>query len=532
LRSVLRQFVLSRDAGSDPDEVLRLPGSAFSVSDGTRSITLRRLWLDTFDWRLYRSGLTLEQVTSRGETHLLLTGRDGTVVAAEQVRRAGHSAGQNGAAGGRVTWPARLDALPFGPLRDYLGPVAGVRALLPVARAVSTVHDRRVLNSDEKTIAKLTVDSMSVTYPAAGDVAPRLTVTALRGYQTQALRMIDLLAAAPGVADGGSQSALEAALAAAGRRPGDYSSKIDVRLAPGMPAAVAMAAVLTALFDTLEANVNGTVRDWDTEFLHDLRIAVRRTRSALKLAGDVLPGDLAGRFAAEFRWLGDLTTPTRDLDVYLLGYQGMAGGLLAATADELEPFHEHLRRSRATAQRALVRGLRSARFTRLASEWREALAAAAASRARPTVARLAAARIARAHRRVIRDGSAISPASPPESLHDLRKRCKELRYLLEFFASLYDPAEHWQAVRELKALQDCLGEFQDTQVQREEIRAFAAQMMEERAAPAATLLAMGEIAAGLAARQRQARVEFAGRFRDFASKPSQNRIMALTRAAA
>ena len=85
MRSVLRQFVLSRDAGSDPDEVLRLPGSAFAVSDGTRSITLRRLWLDTFDWRLYRSGLTLEQVSSRGETQLLLTGRDGTVVAAART---------------------------------------------------------------------------------------------------------------------------------------------------------------------------------------------------------------------------------------------------------------------------------------------------------------------------------------------------------------------------------------------------------------------------------------------------------------
>jgi CHAD domain-containing protein len=564
LRSALRQFVLSRDAGSDPDEALRLTGSAFAVSDGTRPVSLRRVWLDTFDWRLYRSGLTLEQVSSRGETQLVLTGRDGAVIAAERVgrpRTAGRgregeqvAAGQQnsgqrdgsgpGAAaardgrqdgqphGGRSTWPARLDALPMGPLRDRLVPVAGVRALLPVARAVSTVRDMRVLNPDEKTIAKLTVDRMSVTYPAAGDVAPRLTVTALRGYQTQAQRMIDLLAATPGIADGGSQSALEAALAAAGRRPGDYSSKIDVKLAPQMPAAVAMAAVLTSLFDTLEANVNGTVRDLDTEFLHDLRIAVRRTRSALKLAGDVLPGGMAGRFGAEFKWLGDLTTPTRDLDVYLLGYSGMADGLIAATPDELRPFHDHLQRSRAAEQRRLVRGLRSARFARLAVEWREALAAAAAGGSRPTIARLAAARITRAHRRVIRDGSAISAASPPERLHDLRKRCKELRYLLEFFASLYDPAEHWQAVRELKALQDCLGEFQDTQVQQEELRAFAAQMMEERAAPAATLLAMGEIAAGLAVRQRQARTEFAGRFRDFASPPSQNRIKALTRAAA
>ena len=61
-------------------------------------------------------------------------------------------------------------------------------------------------------------------------------------------------------------------------------------------------------------------------------------------------------------------------------------------------------------------------------------------------------------------------------------------------------------------------------MQHEEIRAFAAQMLAERTAPAATLLAMGEIAAGLTARQRQARGEFAGRFRDFASPASQSRF--------
>ncbi len=534
----MRQFVVSCEDGAEPDQLLKLPGSAFAVSDATRSVSLRRLWLDTFDWRLYNSGLTLEQVSSRGATDLVLTGRDGAILAADHVARQQHAAGRRHGADGRghreagrdggtpVRWPGGLDVLPLGPLQDHLGPVVGVRALLPVARAVSAVRDSRVLNSDDKTIARITVDRMSVTYPAAGTVPPRLTVTALRGYQPQALRLIEMLAATPGVSDGG-QSGLEAALAAAGRRPGDYSSKINVLLTPRMPASVAMATVLTALLDTLEANVNGTVRDVDTEFLHDLRIAVRRSRSALKLAGDALPDGMAARFRPEFKWLSDLTTPTRDLDVYLLGFSGMAASLIAATADELEPFHEYLRRNRAAAQRLLARGLRSARFSRLGREWRQALTTAAAGRTRLTAARLAASRIARAHRRVIRDGDAITATSPPDSLHELRKRCKELRYLLEFFGSLYDPGELWRAVRELKALQDCLGEFQDTQVQHEELRAFADQMMAERAAPAATLLAMGEIAAGLAIRQRQARSEFAGRFRDFAGPVSQGRITSL-----
>jgi CHAD domain-containing protein len=206
----------------------------------------------------------------------------------------------------------------------------------------------------------------------------------------------------------------------------------------------------------------------------------------------------------------------------------MAESLVAAKPAELQPFHDYLARKRAAAQRQLARGLRSARFSRLTVGWREALAATVPGRRRPTAAAIAAAKITRAHQRVLAQGAAITAISPPDSLHDLRKRCKELRYLLEIFGSLYDPGEQWQAVRELKGLQDCLGEFQDTQVQYEKIRAYAAEMMAERMAPATTLLAMGEIAAGLIVRQRRARSEFGGRFSDFASPLSQSRIRALT----
>jgi CHAD domain-containing protein len=293
-----------------------------------------------------------------------------------------------------------------------------------------------------------------------------------------------------------------------------------------------MAAVLTGLLDTLEANVPGTTRDIDTEFLHDLRVAVRRTRTALKLTGQVLPAGARGPFRAEFKWLGDLTTPTRDLDVYLLGLPQMAAGLVGADPGDLEPFGEQLARQRARAQRELARGLRSARFQRLRRDWRAALAEAAATgRRKPTAARLAAGAIAGAHQRVLADGAAITAASPATSLHELRKRCKELRYLLEIFASLHPPGAAWQAIRELKSLQDCLGEFQDTDVQRAELRAFATTMMAQRQVPAPTLLAMGEISAGLARRQRQARTQFDGLFRDFAAPAGQARFRPLTRLA-
>ncbi|HEY2551258.1 MAG TPA: CHAD domain-containing protein [Streptosporangiaceae bacterium] len=520
MQNAQREYLLDASRGPDCEQALALaqPGSKLSLANGGRKHTLRRTWLDTFDWRLYRSGLTLEQVCgSTGPAQLMLTGRDGEVLAVQQVP-----------AGERVSWPALLGKLPDGPLRARLEPVAGVRALLPVARATSRLSDMRLLNADAKTVAKVSVDRMSVTFPQSATAAPRLSVRPLRGYQPQADRLAEALAAVPGVR-ASSAPALDMALAAAGRRPGDYTGRIDVALGPAAPAATSVALVCGALLDTLLANVSGTVRDLDTEFLHDLRVAVRRTRSALKLAAPVLPRAMSDQFRREFKWLGDLTTPARDLDVYLLGFPAMAAGLEAGTSQDLEPFRAHLERGREAARRDLVRGLRSARFSRLTAGWREALAElGGAGRRRPSTARLAGIRIERARQRVVTDGGAITASSPAASLHELRKRCKELRYALEIFGSLHDPAQHWQAVRELKSLQDCLGEFQDTEVQCGEIRAYAEQMMRQRSAPAATLLAMGEIAAGLTRRQRQARADFAGRFADFARPASQGRIQALT----
>jgi CHAD domain-containing protein len=395
---------------------------------------------------------------------------------------------------------------------------------------VSTVQDLRVLNADAKTVAWISLDHTVVRQPVPAQLPARLRVTAVRGYQPQAERVASLLADAAGASAAPPASPLDAALAAAGRRAEDYSSKLGIHLSPGMPAQLALRDVLLYLLDALEANVPGTIRDVDTEFLHDLRVAVRRTRSALKLAGDVLPAGVRERFGAEFKWLGDLTTPTRDLDVYLLGYQDMAASLVSAKAAELAPFHAHLRAQRAAEYRNLVRGLRSARFSRLTCEWRAVLTALPPGQGRrggQSAAALAADRISRAHRRVLRQGQAITPDSPPERLHNLRKRCKELRYLLEIFASLYDPRAHQRVVKDLKGLQDCLGEFQDRQVQQQEIREFASQMMGEEGVAATALLAMGELAGQLGLHQQRARDEFAGQFRDFASPASEHRFGAL-----
>ena len=106
----------------------------------------------------------------------------------------------------------------------------------------------------------------------------------------------------------------------------------------------------------------GMLDDVDTEFLHDFRVAVRRTRSTLKLGRPALPQGVADRWEPALKWLGGLTTPVRDLDVYELDLPTMAGWLVAADPADLQPFAARLRRHRSTARRNLIRGLRSARL--------------------------------------------------------------------------------------------------------------------------------------------------------------------------
>jgi CHAD domain-containing protein len=527
----LRGFELGGEIGDtgeapgahDPvSAVLDVLGQAFGVAaepGAPGSGTRQRTWLDTFDWRLNRAGLVLEYERARRGSRLLLS-KDEVPQAEQPV------------SGWPSSRPRLAEDLPAGPVRDQIVKLASPRALLPMATAAGTVSVTRLLNADGKTVARLIVDRSTVTRgDHAVQLPPRLAIAEVRGYPGQARKAIRLLAETPGVSAAEHSTFLEA-LHALGRRPNDYSGGVAADITAQMPASVAVATLLLGLLDTLEQNVDGTLRDIDTEFLHDLRVAVRRTRSAIKLLGHVLPGGLAQAYAAEFKWLGDLTTPTRDLDVHLLGFDAMAGQLVAASPADLEPFRAFLVRRRAREFRRLSAGLRSARFRAIIDHWRKALvevrdARRPARRRGVTADQLAVATTERMFRRVVAQGGRITAASPPESLHDLRKRCKELRYVLEFFAPLHDPVAYRKVIGDLKQLQDCLGEFQDSQVQREEIGALADAMLAERAAPAATLLAMGEFAANLVLSQAEARADFAQRFTRFAGPAGQQRFRTL-----
>ena len=300
------QYLLPQDRS--PGKARAALAKALRLQAGPARTVDRTLY-DTFDGRLHRRGLLLAHEDGR------LCLRD-----AEAER----------ASAAHTARPRRLFTgdLPPGDLRDLAAPIVEMRALMPIVRIHTRLEPLRVLDGDAKTVVRLVLEEPALV-GAAGRrtrLRTRLHVTGVRGYDKALARVHRVLGEQLGL-DAAGQSLADEAVLAAGGVPGGVSSGLKVALRPDEPADGAAAALLLRLLGTIEQNLPGTLADVDSEFLHDLRVGVRRSRSAQRQLARVFPPEPLARFRAEFRRLQQVTGPTRDLDVYLLELDDFSSAL-------------------------------------------------------------------------------------------------------------------------------------------------------------------------------------------------------------
>ncbi|HUE58159.1 MAG TPA: CHAD domain-containing protein [Acidimicrobiales bacterium] len=462
----------------------------------------RRAYLDTADWRLLRAGWTLHCDSRESEPAglVLCSSSDGTALARVTIN-------------GLPQW---ADDIPDGEPWQRVGAAIDERRLLCQLNLDCIVKRFAVLDDEAKTTARVSFER----HLRAGDGTGSeqrlrmVTVTPLRGYERYAIAISKLFTdRALRPVDGSVLQCFRDAPepSTAGVARSQTLHELDTERS--LPVATEVGRVLSRLREEMVENEPGVRDQVDIEFLHDFRVASRRARSVLNQVRALFPGGEAEVLSSELQWLGSVTGPVRDLDVQI----SQARHDLA----DLKGLAQMLTRKREEAQSSLVAALDSPRYKALLEAWiRLENVAAKASQthdgARPA-GDVMDRYVYRAHRRVLRIGKGIHEESPAEALHDLRKKTKALRYLLEMFSSLYRGSDLKAAVRELKALQDNLGEFQDTQVQANAIWSLAEEMLVERVGSASELMAMGRIADALEVRQARARDEFAARFERFSS---------------
>ncbi|MEA3276429.1 MAG: CHAD domain-containing protein [Pseudomonadota bacterium] len=216
-----------------------------------------------------------------------------------------------------------------------------------------------------------------------------------------------------------------------------------------------------------------TTREWepvvlageDPEGIHQMRVCLRRMRSALAVFRPAIPRKITRSFFKEMRWAAKTLDRARDLDVYIAENLSSKGKKRRGKMRKLAMKH----RERAYDQAADF--IQGERYRKICDEfrhwvetqgWRVDRSDEQREVLEGNVIPFASEVLDRQRTRVLDDGRDIESLES-EALHRLRIDCKKLRYGAEFFAPLYgEPMQGF--VGHLKALQDLLGTLHDTAV--------------------------------------------------------------------
>jgi CHAD domain-containing protein len=380
--------------------------------------------------------------------------------------------------------------------------MADGRLLFPLVRLKVSAWEARLQSPSGSTLA-LRAERFTAALPWGGwpkGALPHrlLTVRLLAGEPEAFLHLSTYLRDRLGL-PAGSGDACRLALQALGLPEPGAPVPAHLSIRSEDPQALAARKVVGQQVLRMRANIDGTRDDLDPEYLHDLRVANRRLRSALRLFFEVLGPRRCDSLRVELNWVGQLLGAVRDLDVFILNLREQAQRLGEA-GTIAEVLAEELGRRRGPEHEVLDAALASRRFRDLMRRL-EALASSPLPR-RPRgtqgihVAEAAPALIRKAQKRVLRLGRTIGPDTPAADLHRLRILFKRLRYACEFFREAFaDPvsgedllADYIQA---MVRFQDCLGEHQDAVVAMARVQDLAKDMVQRGALAPERLLDLG-----------------------------------------
>jgi len=423
--------------------------------DGGPELHLDSTYVDTPDLRLAARRITLRRRTGGVDDgwHLKLpSGPDGRTEVHEP--------------------PGPESTTPPEQLRHLVAVHARDARLVPVARIRTRRSVYRLTDGspDAPVLAELVDDH--VTAEALGE---EVVVTTWRELE------IELAHGGPDLLD-----QVEEALRAAGAEPAPRASKLLRALADRVPASATppklrrknataadvVLAYVTAQVRALQESDPGVRLD-ATDAVHQMRVASRRLRSALKTFRDVLDRDRTDALRAELRWLAHVLGDARDTEVMhaRLREELLAGPDGEARVTALRRVDHELGERYGQALRAARTELDGARYFRILDDLDALLAdPPLTSRAgRPARSELPR-RVRKAYGDVRRHHD-LAEAAPSESerelaLHEVRKAAKRARYAAETVEPVVGKrAERFAAAME--EVQDVLGEHRDSIVTQE-----------------------------------------------------------------
>jgi triphosphatase len=458
------------------------------------------VYLDTDDSRLLRLGFCL-CIAERGG----LVGATLRPIASE--------------AGSALEWYETLAPGGELPLDDEHGMFGGrlrcLKGERPLRRRIEVQSHRKLIEirSAGGAACDLALEEMTVLLAGSNERhgLARVMLRAQDAEDRNASRLVEELAAGCPLQRSG-KTRVDALMVAAGLGSSGPPDLGPERVEAVHTVAEAAYAVLRRHFRGMLVQEAGTRLGEEAEPLHDMRVAIRRQRAALRLFRGYLPPRVL-RLRNGLKRIACVLGQVRDLDVHLATLQECKEDLEPQERVALEALSERLVRSREVARGKMLRTLDGRRCVRLFERMTILLRSNPSRRFAPgrsPICLLAPELITERYNRVVRLARRIDARSSVSDFHRVRIRCKALRYALEFHCELYGKPAH-RMIRSLAALQELLGEHQDVNVAAGWLRGLIEQRRPPLGAPAAFVA--GRLAERYERRARRLRRRFPERLK-------------------
>jgi inorganic triphosphatase YgiF len=219
----------------------------------------------------------------------------------------------------------------------------------------------------------------------------------------------------------------------------------------------------------MQDNEVGVARRNGPESIHQMRVGMRRLRSALRLFAPWIP--FPPTLLQELSWLGGELGAARDADV--LADSTLLKVIEACPQEtDLLPLGQFASTIAGERRQQAAEAVASVRYSRLmlilvgwlqAMRWHDSLDEAAVGALAEPLEKRATQILGRRHEKLIKSGKRLAHGTPEER-HQVRIAAKKARYATEFFQSLHPARRVDRYLRRLAALQDALGWLNDAAV--------------------------------------------------------------------
>ncbi|WP_417593920.1 CHAD domain-containing protein [Oceanospirillum sp.] len=311
-----------------------------------------------------------------------------------------------------------------------------------------------------------------------------------------------------------------------GIKPSSYSARPRIALTPELDSCDAVAIIASTLWKNVRCNEEGIIRDWDTGFLHQYRVALRRLRALFTQMKQSIGRDESQWFKKQLTQIAQTTGRLRDLDVCLESEDYYLSLVPAHFHIGLGKLFRDIAGERQKEQKMLAQRLNSPEYLSQIGliESRISLCPQSPPRkGHKAILKQASRQIVSRYNAISMDAADITGHSPDEQVHEVRLACKKLRYLLEFFADLFPKEEIRPLLKALKQLQNNLGRFNDLCVQRENLEIY----LKGRNTSADTEAAVHALNSALYSKQRQERAHIGLQLEAFLDNDIRLRVESL-----